>query len=187
MVMMLQKRIRRGYRDILNHLSPLSFEEVDNLNDLLGNAPIFQATARYFGASAEFLRFHHQCAFSVYNQHSSLAPFDSSESSGRYTVRGVSEAEDVETRELVSLLTQPRGISKAVRIDWRSKASSVMFIHQNCWLDFQGPVPGYLGHRFNTATRFYLFGLGAGGGEGSQKLQEIFPVGMLFNIVSLYL
>lgn len=104
----------------------------------------------------------------------------------------VAPEEDIETRDLVALLTRKRtiepGTMEAYRMDWRERPPApIMYIHANAWLEETGNLPAYMRMR-DEGIRFFRFGAASlAAGKDSHKIYEVFPLGMLCFPVRLWL
>jgi hypothetical protein len=180
-LLMLQKAIPRSFPDMT--LAPAYPSHwLDDLRRLVGNHPQYQRAARYFAIDPELLAILQQCPFSVFNNHSRYHHLD--HRTNNPGLPGVDPSEDIETRELVALLTRKRDLEPddlmAKRFDWRTeRPPPVMFIHANAWLQETGEIPAFM-HMRDSRTRFFKFGTVAGAESlwgTDYRLHEVFTIG----------
>lgn len=187
-LVMLQKVIPRSFPNIKS-IPPYPHHWSDDLRRLVGDHPQYQRAARYFAIEPTLLDALQQCPFSVFNNYSRTHQLDHRLVTFNPDVPGVDPSEDIETRELVALLTRKRVLEPdsliAKRFDWRTeRPPPVMFIHANAWLQEGGDIPAFMSMR-DTRTRFFKFGTVAGAQSfwsNDYQLHEVFPLGTFFSI-----
>jgi hypothetical protein len=187
-LVMLQKVIPRSFPDFKS-IPTYPPHWSDDLHRLVGDHLQYQRAARYFAIAPELLDALQQCPFSIFNNYSRYHQLDHRLVTHSPEVPGVDPSEDIETRELVALLTRKRELDPdglmAKRFDWRTeRPPPVMFIHSNAWLQEVGDIPAFMNMR-DTRTRFFKFGTVAAAQSfwgNDYRLHEVFPIGAFLSI-----
>lgn len=177
---MLQKSIPSEFPDV-SSIRHYPADWVDSLRKLVGDNLRYQRAARYFKFPPDLLETLQQCPFSVFNEISRYHPLGALNGSD-----GEKPVEDIETIELVELLTRKRPLPppglQAHRLDWRERhpfPAGIMLVHADSWPREGEDVPEFMGMR-DLDIMFFRYGSpsvkkGLYRGEDAPVIHQVFP------------